>query len=159
MTQSQPTPTPSLTPRDWRAQAAATAALTLAYSGLTVEVGAVQLDQLLLSGAVPDLLSPMVAEALWEPVGQGKNTDELASQKGFYELVNCVVRAALVSPRVVDNPTADDEIGIEHLPFLDKVVIYRTAVQPLGVLHRFRQVETATVDALPEGEELQPATE
>jgi hypothetical protein len=156
---TQPTPTPPLTPRDWRAQTATTAALTLAYSGLAVEVGAVQLDQLLLAGKIPDLLTPLVAEALWEPVGQGKNTDELASQKGFYELVNCVVRAALVSPRVVDNPTADDEIGIEHLPFLDKVLIYRTATQPLGVLHRFRPVKDATVDALPKGEDVRTDAE
>ncbi len=47
MTTSQPTPTPASA---WRAQRATTTVTTLAYSGLTVEIGHVQLDQLLLAG-------------------------------------------------------------------------------------------------------------
>lgn len=154
--------TEALTPTSgsaWRAMATETAIIKLPYSQAVVEVGSVQLDHLLVAGKIPDLLTPLVVESLWSPVGQGKSDDELGRQKGYYELVDIVVTAALRSPRVVENPTADDEIAIAHIPFLDKVIIYQAAIQPLGVLHRFRAQQESDVDALPEGEDLQPATE
>jgi len=147
------------TPRDWRAEHATTTETTLGYSGLAVEIGPVQLDQLLIAGKIPDGLTPVVSSVLWSTVGQGKSEDEIRAEKGFYELVNLVVAAALANPRVVENPTADDEIAIEHLPFGDKIIIYTIATQPLGVLHRFRQEQKPDVDALPESEAIQPAAE
>lgn len=156
------TPEPPLTPTrgsDWRKQAATTTITTLAYSGMVVEIGHVQLDQLLLSGKIPDVLTPVVASVLWASVGQGKSEDEIRAEKGFYELVNSVVTAALVNPRVVANPTQDDEIAIADMDFGDKIVVYTIATQPLAVLHRFRQIEEPDVEPLPEGENVQPAAE
>ena len=153
---TQLTPTPGAA---WRAQRAATTVTQLAYSGLTVEIGHVQLDQLLLTGKIPDVLTPIVASVLWSTVGQGKGEDEIRAEKGFYELVNSVVTAALVSPRIVSNPTQDDEIAIDDLDFGDKIVIYTIAIQPTEVLHRFRQGENTDVDTLQQSEALQPATQ
>ena len=156
---AEPKPIMPASAGDWRKLNKTTTVTTLAYSGLTVEIGTIQMDQLLLAGKIPDLLTPIVAEALWSPVGQGRDVAELSDQKGFFELVNIVVGAALIAPRVVAKPAADDEIAIDDLSFLDKITIYRTATQPLGVLHRFRVEQEPTVDAVPEGEDVQPATE
>lgn len=151
--------TEKITPRDLRAQRDTTAVIRLPFSGLDVEIGLVKLDQLLLSGKIPDLLTPIVASVLWSSVGQGKKEDEIRADKDFYALVNSVVTAALVSPRIVANPTADDEISIDDLNFGDKIIAYTACTQPLGVLHRFREGEGPDVDAVQQGEAVQPAAE
>lgn len=145
--------------RDWRKLTETTVTTILPYSGLTVEIGNVQMDQLLLTGRIPDLLTGIVASVLWSTVGQGKPDDEIRAEKDFYALVNAVVSASLLSPRIVATPSQDDEIAIEHLSFADKVLIYTIATQPPAVLHRFRQEQVATVDALPESEAVLEATE
>lgn len=153
---TQLTPTPGSA---WRSQANTTVTTTLPYSGAVVEVGHVQLDALLLAGKIPDLLTPLVADVLWATVGQGRKEEEIRASRDFYALVNSVVSAALVNPRVVEHPTQDDEIAITDLDFGDKIMVYTIATQPLGVLHRFRQEQTADVDAVQQGEAVQPATE
>jgi len=156
------TPKPELVPTagsDWRAVSRATVVTMLEASGTVVEVGHAQFDRLLLSGKIPDLLTPLVAGMLWAQVGQGIPEEEARAHKGFYELVNIVVTASLVNPRIVPNPTQDDEIAIEDLDFADKIIIYTIATQPLAVLHRFRVEQEPDVDAVPEGEAVQPATE
>ena len=149
----QLTPTPGTA---WRARRA-NVITTLAYSGLTVEIGPVQLDQLLLTGRIPDVLTPIVGAVLWASVGQGKGEDEIRAEKGFYALVNSVVTAALVSPRVVKEPTQDDEIAIDDIEFGDKIMVYTIATQPLAVLHDFRDEQSADVDTVQQSEDLQPA--
>lgn len=146
--------------RDWRKMNEATITTVLPYSGMVVELGRAQLDQLLLAGKIPDVLTPIVSDLLWVSVGQGKRTqDEIEADKRFFELVNTVTTACLLNPRVVDNPTQDDELAIGDIDFADKLIIYKLATQPLAVLHRFRQGQTPTVDSVPEGDDLQPATE
>jgi len=145
--------------RDWRKMNEQTIITALPYTGMVVEMGRASLDQLLLTGKIPDALTPVVADVLWSSVGQGRSTDDIQADKRFFELINAVVTACLRNPRVVVNPTQDDELAIEDLDFADKLVIYKLATQPLAVLHRFRQGQTADVDAIQQGEELQPATE
>lgn len=150
-------PTPGA---DWRRQSTATAVTTLPLSGLNVEVGRVHLDALLLSGKIPDVLTPVVADMLWSTIGQGQGKEEeIQGTKDFFALVNIVVKASLVSPRVVDTPTADDEISVDDIEFGDRLIIFQLARQPATVLFRFRQEQVADVDALPESEAVQPATE
>lgn len=146
--------------RDWRKLNESIITTILPYSGMVVELGRAQLDQLLLAGKIPDVLTPIVSDLLWVSVGQGKRTqDEIEADKRFFELVNTVTTACLLNPRVVDNPTQDDELAIGDIDFADKLIIYKLATQPLAVLHRFRQGQTPTVDSVPEGDDLQPATE
>lgn len=162
-----PPPAPPLAPTPgaaWRAQSNATAITTLPLSGLAVEVGRVHLDALLLAGQIPDLLTPIVIDMLWSTIGQGEGKEkEIEGTKQFFELVNIVVKAALVSPRVVDTPTADDEIAITDIDFGDRLIIYSLARQPGSVLHSFRAEQGPTMDALPEGDPLlevaEPATQ
>ncbi len=157
------TPAPPLAPTPgaaWRAQSNATAITTLPLSGLAVEVGRVHLDALLLAGQIPDLLTPVVVDMLWSTIGQGEGKEkEIEGTKQFFELVNIVVKAALVSPRVVDNPTQDDEIAITDIDFGDRLIIYSLARQPGSVLHSFRAEQGPALDALPESDAVQPAAE
>lgn len=145
--------------RDWRKLNEETIITVLPYSGMVVEMGRAQLDQLLLTGKIPDVLTPIVADVLWASIGQGRAQDEIQAEKRFFELVNAVVAACLLNPRVVSNPTQDDELAISDIDFADKLIIYKLATQPLAVLHRFRQGQTPDVDALQQGDDLQPATE
>ena len=144
----------------WRAQSTATAITTLPLSGLNVEVGRVHLDALLLAGQIPDVLTPVVADMLWSTIGQGQGKEaEIQGTKDFFELVNIVVKAALVNPRIVDTPTADDEIAITDIDFGDRLIIFQLARQPVSVLFRFRQGQAPTVDPVPESEAVREATE
>lgn len=145
--------------RDWRKMNEATITTMLPYSGMVVEMGRAQLDQLLLTGKIPDTLTPIVADLLWSSVGQGRPAEQIQAERVFFELVNAVVSACLLNPRVVANPTQEDELTIGDLDFADKLIIYRLATQPLAVLHRFRQEQAPDVDAVPEGDDLQPAAE
>lgn len=145
--------------RDWRKLRETHSITVLPSSGMVVEIGRAHLDQLLLAGKIPDTLTPIVAEVLWVSAGNGRAHNELEAEKAFLELLNAVTTAALVNPRVVPNPTEEDELSIDDIEFSDKLTIYRIATQPLAVLHRFRQKQEADVDAVPEGDDLQPATE
>lgn len=156
---STPTPVPPALPADWRRQRTTPISTTLPYSGLVVDIGPVQLDALLLAGKIPDVLTGIVASVLWSTVGQGKKEEEIRAEKDFYALVNAVVSACLVTPRVVENPSQDDEIAIDELSFADKLLVYTIATQPASVLYRFRQEQVAAVDALPEGEAVLETTE
>lgn len=146
--------------RDWRKMNEASIITVLPYSGMVVEMGRAPLDQLLLTGKIPDVLTPIASDLLWSSVGQSKRPqDEIEADKRFFELVNAVVTACLLNPRVVANPAQDDELAIGDIDFADKLIIYKLATQPLAVLHRFRQGQAPDVDAVHEGDDLQPATE
>lgn len=151
--------TEQITPSSLRAQRQTTTTIELPYSGLVAEVGHVQLDRLLIDGQIPDLLSGIVSDVLWSSVGQGRKEEEIRTDKRFYELVNSVVSAALVYPRIAEAPSVDDELAIDDLPFGDRILLYSVCTQPLAVLHRFRQIKAPTVDALPEGETVLDAAE
>lgn len=145
---------------DWRAQSTATAIIKLPLSGIEAEVGHVHLNDLVIAGKIPDYLTPLVVDMLWSTIGQGENlADKAENTKEFFEVVDIVVRASLVNPRVVDNPTQPNEIALTDLDFGDRILVQQLARQPLGVLHRFRVEQESTVDAVPEGEDVQPATE
>lgn len=152
----------TLTPtsgRDWRKVRKEPVLTTLPYSGYVVELAHIQLDQLILAGKIPDHLSPVAADMIWVNLGQGKAISEVQAEKKFYELVDFVVGLVLTNPRIVENPTEDDEIAIGDIDFADKIFIYNIATQPLEVLHRFRAGQGPNVEPVQQGEDIQPPTE
>lgn len=123
-------------------------------SGLVVRMRPVQPDTLLRSGRVPDLLTPLVIKSLYESVREEldafvfeprKQTEETLQ---MIESVNVVVEAALVYPRVVAKPTADDEIAIDELSLSDRMWIFRLAFMPAELLSRFRYEPPRDVEAV-----------
>lgn len=116
-----------------------------------VKVRPVAIDRLILAGKIPDYLTTIAAKQLWGRTTGDELTDaEIAKQ--YAELVNLVVPLALVSPRVVENPTGEDEISLEDLDFRERTTIYTLAVGPVELLRRFRDRQARDVAALPDSE-------
>lgn len=129
-----------------------------------VRLRRVAIDALLMAGKIPDLLTPIAASQLYEPKwiyadDIKRIMAEAKSAKEYAELFSIIVPAAMMEPRVVDNPQADDEISLDDLDYLDKFTIYSLCTQSLGWLRRFRVRQTADVEAVLHSEDDQPEAE
>jgi hypothetical protein len=114
-------------------------------SGNYARLRPVALDVLLSeTDNIPNLLLPLAARVVWEEsvpgaVEDGKaTTDLLAATPQILGLINVVCKAAFMEPRVVNDPQADDEIGLEDIEFDDKMAVWKLCVQPVEVLRGFR---------------------
>ncbi len=123
-------------------------------SGNIATLRPVAIDEMLVQGEIPDLLSPVVAAALWDtedvPPDVLAQNGELAGN--FARLISIVVPAAMLCPRVVEDPQGDDEIALADLEFADKTVIFNLAAGGAAVLRAFCAQQSADVAALPDGE-------
>jgi len=122
--------------------------IELEPSGTIVKLRPVQLDVLLLAGKIPNHLTAIVSNMIWEKLGYKVADTSIDDKKQHIEFVNCIASVALLEPRVVDNPQADDEIKIEDLPFCDRIMIATYAQQPAEVLRYFRDKQARDVEAL-----------
>lgn len=120
-------------------------------SGNAAKLRPVALDRLVLAGRIPDLLSPVAAEALWIQTSEAEMKGKGDLLRNYTELVNLIVPLALIEPRISDNPTGDDEISLDDIDFTDKVAIFQVATQPAGVLRRFREQQAGVLDAVHDG--------
>ena len=131
--------------------------ITLRPTGRIVRMRIVKPSHLLKLGKIPDSLSELVMQILY-----GKITDE--QYKQFFELTDrkehavemaeslrVVCTAALLSPRIVDEPQADDEIHIDDLEDSEQRFIFDLALLEASSLSRFRQRQTANVEPVAEG--------
>lgn len=124
-------------------------------SGYAARLRPVQLDVMLATGDIPDILTPLVGKMLYE----GADLDDAAeleslieSTAGMAELMGAVVRAAVIEPRIVDAPEQEDEIALEDISFEDRMVIFSLAIQPTRVLEKFCDQQGRDVEAVPDGE-------
>lgn len=117
-------------------------------SGNVAKLRPVALDRLVLTGRIPDLLSPVAAEALWVQTNEAEMKGQGELLKRYTELVNLIVPFALMEPRIVESPTGDDEITLDDLDFTDKVAIFQVATQPATVLKRFREQQAGSLVAV-----------
>lgn len=117
-------------------------------SGNFARLRPVAIDILIANGKIPDLLTPIAARSLWEETA----TDQIANQaemaKGFADLVNIIVPAAMMQPRIVDNPQGDDEISLDDLDFGDKLAIFQLATGGSATLKAFCKQQAANLAAL-----------
>ncbi len=129
-------------------------------SGNEVRLRPISLDVLLLQGNLPDFLTPIVARALWAetPLEDIENEADLAT--GFAELVNEIVPAVMLEPKVIgEGEPEEGEILLEWIEFPDKVFIFNLAIQPVEVMRKFRDEQIANVDSVSDGEESGDETE
>ncbi len=110
-------------------------------SGITVRMRTVTPDLLLKSGKMPDLLSPLVLKMMFQEV-EGYELDDFLARREqekdaleVIESINLVCEAALVYPRMVAHPTADDEICAEDLGLADRGWIFKLAFRPAEAPH------------------------
>ena len=146
----KPTPTPA---KAWRQPREEGYLITLP-SGNIARLRPVALDVLILSGELPDLLSPIAAKMLWEEtdVAELANAAELAT--GTAKLMNHVCRAAMMEPVVaaVGEEPKDGEIALEDIDFQDKSIIFQLAISPAVAMRNFRDRQAAGVDTVQDGE-------
>lgn len=95
-------------------------------SGLRVALRRVSLLNLVEQGAIPTPLLGMV-----DQVTSGKTTIDVRELADFLPLVNAVVRAVVVTPRIEDgeiDPDDDTRISIGELTFADKLALFEWAM-------------------------------
>lgn len=138
--------------------------ITLPVSGWVVRMRTVTPDRLLRLGKIPDILTTFVVNMVYGKTNGDDVVSFLAPKEkaedaaAMLESLRVVCEAALVHPRIVADPMADDEISIEDLEIADRGWIFRVAFAPAESLFRFRQKPLALVDDVPEPEALPPAT-
>ena len=142
---------------DWRKAREEGFILTLP-SGNAARIRPVALDVLLRNGEIPDLLTPFVAQMVYEGVDTGE-LDKLLSVEKLTEsstemltLIDAVVTAAFVEPHIVENPQADDEIAIEDVELADRGTVFSLAVLPANDLRRFLERQAPGLEVAPDGD-------
>lgn len=119
--------------------------ITLESSGRVVRLRSVQLMRMLNTGKIPDPLTPYVASMVYG----GDEEDERSTvekAKDWQAYLDLVVTAALMHPKVVDNPQGDDEIAIEDLEYAELIEIHGWARNPLDAVRPFRGEQAQPVD-------------
>lgn len=111
--------------------------VTLESSGRVVRLRSVQLMRMLTAGKIPDPLTDYVASLVY---GGDEDDERTAVEKAkdWQAYLDLVVTAALMHPRVVDNPQGEDEIAIEDLEYAELVEIHGWARNPLDAVRPFR---------------------
>lgn len=117
-------------------------------SGLTVKVRGVGFVAVLKSGYVPDYLTAMVVEAV-----EGKKfnfpdaeTPEQVLQRA--DFIGELCKLMLVSPRIVDDPQAEDEISLDDLDEADRYCLLSMWGTPTAWLRNFRFGQASDVARL-----------
>lgn len=116
-------------------------------------------DQLIVTGNVPDTLTPLVVKMLFHGSDGTEltqlvtsNEESLKHAEGTIKLINAVCRAAFVAPRIVADPKTDDEITIDDVTVLDRYYVFQLATQPAEVLRDFMFQPGGDVEPVPDGE-------
>lgn len=136
-----------MTGRQWREKVEAGVWITLP-SGLDVRVGSVGPDVILRTGQVPDSLTPLLADMInGRPVEPPvpKTQAELLEQMDF---MNAVATSALLEPRIVDDPQAEDEIALRHLDIGDRAFLVGLLGATLKQLETFRDEQARGLEVV-----------
>jgi hypothetical protein len=128
-------------------------------SGKVARLGSVALDVLITSGRIPDVLTPIAAKTLWSEMDADTIGDAVELASGTAELFDLVCKAAFLEPRVVDDPQADDEIGVEDIEFHDKAFVFQVAIQGVSALRKFCERQARGLEPVQPGQDDESATE
>lgn len=115
-------------------------------SGHTAYIRSVGPEMMFRLGKLPTPLRNFFAQVILEPGTKSLATPTEAEQaEALLDIYDAYCRCALVNPRIVDNPTADDEIAIDDLTLEDKMAVYALAQEPMRHLENFREEQTGPV--------------
>jgi len=130
-------------------------------SGWVVAIRNVPIAALMVKGWFSDPLTSVVHEILG---GDERKLNKISTDRlieGQAAMEDLVCRLAVVNPRIVDTPQADDEISIDDLSTNDKRAIFNVIYKPAEVLAResFREEQTKPLEPLAEGQAVQTSSE
>lgn len=132
-------------------------------SGLFVKLRRVELQTMIMQGAVPNPLMEIVGEALEKGqkadiasmVGVEEGKIDLDMVNDMYEMVNAVVVACFVEPEVLPLPEDEDDrddelLYVDEIDDTDKMFIFQWASGGTSDLVQFRKEADADMAALAE---------
>lgn len=122
-------------------------------SGLTIRLRRVTIMGLIEAGGIPTPLMSVVNQLLEERV---KLTAENVTS--YMDAVNLVVKAAVIEPRIQDEP-GEDALGIRELSTTDRITIYNWATTEVDALIPFREGSGESADPGQPGAALPAAPE
>jgi hypothetical protein len=142
---------------EWRKRRERGELIQLPYSGYIVRIRTVRPDELLKLGKIPQILTTLLLEEIY---GKGEDNkyekfleDNETTEEALAMLeslrVACV--AGMVEPKIVDNPTQDNEISIDDIELSDRAYIFRLVFAPSDALSRFRYKPPSDVDVVADG--------
>jgi hypothetical protein len=99
-------------------------------------------------GRVHNLLESAAFEGLVEKDVTEYTEDEVTAFQVTLDFLNKVTTHCFVSPKIVDNPTADDEISIEDVLLDEKYFLFSLLARPAQALDHFRPKQADDVGRL-----------
>jgi hypothetical protein len=139
--------------------------ITLAPTGRVVRMRTVKPAHLLRLGTIPDVLTELVIKVLYGKITDAEYREFFTLQErkeaviDLAESLRVVCTAALLEPRIVENPQADDEISIDDLEDSEQRIIFDLAMLEASSLSRFRQRQEELMEPVDDGESHELAAE
>jgi len=125
-------------------------------SGKVARIRSVALDSLIAQGEIPDLLSPLASQTLWREMTFEDIAEDGKLAKGYIELINAVLPAAFLEPKIVApedlDEESDDEITLADLAWVDKTHVFQLVLLPTEALESFRKEQERDVESLSDSE-------
>lgn len=115
-------------------------------SGFKARIRGVNLSTFIEIGNIPDLLTPLVVEMVNGKVDPQNMTIE--DYRKYVDIYDAFCETCFVSPRVVDDPQAEDEIGLEHICDEDKMFVFAFLGRPAMLLESFRQRQNFAMESV-----------
>ena len=132
-------------------------------SGKCARIRSVALDSLIAQGELPDLLTPLASQTLWREMTFEDIADDGQLAKGYIELINAVLPAAFIKPKIVAledlNEDSDDEITLADLAWTDKTHVFQLVLLPTEALESFRKEQERDVEPVPDSKSQQDEAE
>lgn len=131
----------------WREQQRRGIVITLP-SGMVAEIRPVGFDLLLRSEFIPDFLTKVVVDGANGKPAALPELETVEDTRKKMAFLDDLCRLAYVNPRVVDTPTADDEIAASDIPLADKYGVWQLTGATPSWLETFRFPQAADLAAL-----------
>src|SRR6476620_820675 len=129
---------------EWRRNREQGEIIQLPYSGKFVRLRTVRPDMLLKLGKIPNPLTSLMVDIIYGNIDNDRINNFLSLQESaeeamaMIESLRVVCTAALVEPKIVDNPQAEDEISIDDIELSDRSYIFRLVFISAEALTTFR---------------------
>ena len=123
-------------------------------SGKTARLRTMSLLRLLEKGTIPDSLSGIIQEMMG---GEKKVANNLETFQGLSELLAVVCQLSFVYPKIVDDPTEDDEISIEDVAYDDKFFVFNWSQKEISLMTPFREERDGDVEDVPGSDDVSDA--
>lgn len=122
--------------------------ITLPQFGDVVAIRPMDVEFFVRTGRIPLFLTETVQKIIHGENYEMEIPHDAEKTKEWLTWLNELVTFAFVSPKVVSDPRADDEISIDEISYEDKLFIYRFFGRPAATLRRFHTKQAEPVAAL-----------